>query len=306
MMRFLFISALLFLGLTSSSYAQNSLDLAVNGVGLSVGDSDTITGIRLNFRDDRMKRVNGINATIWMPHKDKGGDVYGYALGLPATGVDNLYGVGYGILGMGANRDIKGLAFGGLGAGAGRDIYGVAVGGLGVGAGRDVVGLMIGGLGAGAGQDLKGIIISGLGAGAGRDITGVVVSGVGGGAGRNFTGVSFSGVASGAGGTLKGVHMAGIAVGATTVRGIILSGFAAGGKDVYAISVAPAYFNVVPGGEMRGLSVSAFNRIQGEQKGVTIGIVNYARKLSGLQLGLINIAKNKDRLSVMPIFNYSN
>lgn len=344
-MRFLPIYALLLFGLLSSAQAQNSVDLTVNGVGLSVGDSESVTGVRLNYRDSRMKRVNGINATIWFPYDHnesnldgfRGGDVHGLALGIPATGVDNLYGMGYGILGVGANKDIKGIAVGGLGAGAGRDVRGIALGGLGVGAGRDVVGLsmgglgagagrdfkgiafgglgvgagndvvgvMVGGLGAGAGQDLKGIVVAGIGAGAGRDIVGIVFSGVGGGAGRHFTGASFSGVGTGAGGTLKGIHMAGVAVGASTVRGIMLSGVAAGGEDVYALSVAPAYFNIVPGGVMRGLSVSAFNRIQGEQKGITIGIVNYARTLSGLQLGLINIAKNKDRMSVMPIFNYA-
>lgn len=56
---------------------------------------------------------------------------------------------------------------------------------------------------------------------------------------------------------------------------------------------------------MRGLSISSFNRIQGEQKGITIGLLNYARKLSGLQIGLINIAKNKSRFSVMPLVNYA-
>jgi hypothetical protein len=333
-----FILLLLFLASHSQlAEARQSLDLTVGGVGLSIGDSEEVTGVRLNFRDRAMKRVNGVNATIWMPYKDFGGDVHGIALGLPVTGVDNLNGIGYGILGIGANRDIEGIAFGGLGAGAGRDVKGLAFGGLGVGAGRDVqgiafgglgagagrdfkgiafgglgvgagedvIGVMIGGLGAGAGQDVKGILVSGLGAGAGRDMVGLAISGIGSGAGRDFTGISMSGIATGAGGTLKGLHMAGIAVGASTMRGVMLSGFAAGGMDVHAFSIAPAYFKVPPGGEMRGLSISSFNRIQGEQFGITIGIVNYAKKLSGYQIGLINIADNKERFRILPFVNHS-
>jgi hypothetical protein len=334
-----FLTALLTLLIASSnvSQAQNSLDLTLGGVGLSIGDSKEVTGVRLNYRDRSMKRVTGINATIWMPYKNHGGDVTGIALGLPATGADNIKGIGYGILGVGANEDISGIAIGGLGAGAGRDMVGISVGGLGVGSGRDMKGLSFGGLGAGAGRDFVGIaagglgvgsgndargilmaglgagagrdaigiIASGIGAGAGRDIKGIAVSGVATGAGRNFTGISVSGVATGAGSTLKGLHIAGIGVGAPTVRGVMISGLAAGGQDVHAFSVAPAYFVVEQGGVMRGLSISSFNRIRGEQKGITIGIVNYARKLSGYQIGLINIANNKKRMKVLPFFNHA-
>ena len=89
------------------------------------------------------------------------------------------------------------------------------------------------------------------------------------------------------------------------MRGVMVSGLTAGGHDVYALSIAPAYFSVDHGGKMRGLSVSSYNRIQGEQKGVTIGILNYARKLSGYQIGLINVASNKDRFRIMPFINFA-
>ena len=56
---------------------------------------------------------------------------------------------------------------------------------------------------------------------------------------------------------------------------------------------------------MRGASVSAYNRIQGRQHGLTIGIVNIADELHGVQFGLINIAKNKARFRVMPIINWN-
>jgi len=314
-----------------------SLDLAVDGVGLSIGDSEEITGIRLNFRDRNMRRVTGINATIWTPHNGRGGDVKGLALGIPATAARNIHGIGYGILGVGAEKDFHGIAFGGLGAGAGnelkgiafgglgvgagqdvvgitgggvgagagRDLRGISFGGLGAGAGRDAVGVIVGGLGAGAGQDMKGIVFGGLGAGAGRDFFGIAISGVGTGAGRDFTGISVSGIATGAGGTLKGLHVAGVAVGGDTVRGIMISGIAAGGNDVKAFSFAPAYFHVDDHGVQRGVSISAFNRIKGDQNGLTIGIVNWARKLNGVQLGLLNFAGNKRSMKWMPLINWN-
>ena len=329
----LLVIALLF---PPSAEAQ-SLDLAVNGVGLSIGDSEEITGVRLNFRDRNLRRVTGINATIWMPYDGYGGDIKGLALGLPLTGGDNIEGIGYGLLGVGANasitgiavgglgagagkdlkgiafgglgvgagRDVVGITFGGLGAGAGQDLKGISMGGLGAGAGRDAVGVIFGGLGAGAGQDMKGILVAGVGAGAGRDFVGIAVTGIGLGAGRDLTGISMSGVATGAGRTLKGLHMAGIAVGGSTVRGIMLSGLAAGGHDVKAFSVAPAYFHVDEGGVQQGVSISAFNRILGDQDGLTIGIVNWARNLNGFQLGLLNFAGNKDRMKWMPFVNWN-
>lgn len=333
--RYLLLVALLF---PFAAKAQNSLDLTINNVGLSIGDSEEVTGLRLNFRDRHMRRVSGINATIWMPYDGHGGDVKGIALGLPLTGGENIEGIAYGILGVGANQSMTGIAFGGLGAGAGKDLKGIAFGGLGVGAGRDVTGIMFGGLGAGAGQDMTGIafgglgagvgrdmkgivfgglgagagqdmtgiVVAGMGAGAGRDMKGIAVSGIGAGAGRDFTGISVSGLATGAGGTLKGLHVAGLAVGATTVRGIMLGGFATGGHDVKALSIATGYFHVDEGGTQQGLSIAAFNRILGDQEGFTIGIVNWARHLSGVQIGLLNYAGNKRKMKWMPLFNVAN
>jgi hypothetical protein len=120
-----------------------------------------------------------------------------------------------------------------------------------------------------------------------------------------MTGVSLSGVAAGAGGTLRGIHVAGIGIGATNVRGIILSGFAAGGHDVYALSMAPGYFKIDHDGRQRGVSIAAFNRIRGVQEGLTIGIVNWTRQLEGIQIGLINGAGNKKRMRWMPFVNWN-
>ena len=45
---------------------SRSLDLTVDGVGLSIGDSRRVTGVRLNFRDRDLQEVNG-NARASVP-----------------------------------------------------------------------------------------------------------------------------------------------------------------------------------------------------------------------------------------------
>jgi len=68
--------------------------------------------------------------------------------------------------------------------------------------------------------------------------------------------------------------------------------------------VAPAYFHLAAGGRLEGVSVSAFNRVLGEQRGVAIGLLNYASRLHGVQIGLVNWADNNPAgLKVLPVAN---
>ena len=50
--------------------------------------------------------------------------------------------------------------------------------------------------------------------------------------------------------------------------------------------------------------MSPFNYIRGSQTGVSIGIVNSAWSVKGVQLGLVNIIRdNPAGLKVLPLFN---
>jgi hypothetical protein len=81
------------------AFAQG-LDLTVNHVGVGIGDVPRVIGLRLNYRDRAMQRVDGVNATIWTPYGEGGtGEVRGLALGVPATGAARVYGIATGILG---------------------------------------------------------------------------------------------------------------------------------------------------------------------------------------------------------------
>jgi hypothetical protein len=93
-------------------------------------------------------------------------------------------------------------------------------------------------------------------------------------------------------------------VGAPTVEGVVVSGVAAGAKDFTGLAVAPAYFRIEKGGLMRGVSVSAVNLNKGELQGLSIGLFNFARFLNGIQLGVLNYAKNNPKwLRLLPVMN---
>ena len=323
-----FVQFILAIGLLVPGPAAlaQSLDLTIDNYGVSIGDSRIVYGIRLNFRDRNMERVKGINATIWTPYKDaRGGEVEGLALGIPLTGARRITGAAIGILGAAADEEFTGLGVGGFGLGAGGNARGIMIGGFGVGAGGNVRGLTVGGFGAGAGGDILGITIGGFGAGAGGDIAGftfggfgagaggsikgITVGGFGAGAGADLRGITIGGIGAGAGGELRGLAIAGVMVGAPDVRGIVISGIMAGGHDVRAGVLAPIYFRLQsdddgPMGVMRGVSVSSFNHMKGDQRGLAIGLLNYAWELNGVQIGLLNYARNnRPGLRLLPIFN---
>lgn len=314
----------------------SSLDIPVKGYGLSIGNSSNFTGLRINFRDHHVEEINGINITLWPAKDNKYAEVNGLSLGiLPEAGA--MHGINLGLLGAGAEREIKGLNLGligigsggdltginigGIGAGSGGDAKGITVGLIGAGAGGNMVGLNIGGIGVGAGGNLSGIsvgligagsggnvngiTIGGIGAGAGKNMTGFNFGGIGVGAGENMTGINIGGIGVGAGNTLSGINIGGIGAGAPNVRGLTIGGIGAGGVDVRGVTLALANVRVTDDGQLSGLSASAFNWIKGSQSGVSLGVVNYAYRLNGFQIGLINYVKeNPKGLKILPLINF--
>lgn len=71
-------------------------------------------------------------------------------------------------------------------------------------------------------------------------------------------------------------------------------------------------------GKFTGLGTAAYNgyrdaeglvwglvNVTDHMSGLQLGFVNYTRTLHGLQIGLLNIVKDKDKLPVLPIVNWS-
>jgi len=88
-----------------------------------------------------------------------------------------------------------------------------------------------------------------------------------------------------------------------------LGGIGAGGHDVEGGILAPLYFKIESEkdgrlGRVKGVSISAFNHIKGEQFGLSIGLLNYAWELHGVQIGVLNYAgNNRKGLRLLPLFN---
>ena len=211
------------LSCSTSAFAQDgrrSLDLTVNHVGISMGDSREVTGLRINWRDTRLERVDGVNLTVWKVAKSSHGTVRGIALGAPFTGgrqitglaagvgieaEEKLAGISVSLIGSGAGTSVRGIHLGGIGMGSGGDVRGIGVGGIGVGAGGSLQGLMVGGIGAGAGGNVRGIVIGGIGAAAGGSIEGIAIGGIGVGAGGNSRGLLIGGIGTGLGRDFLGI-----------------------------------------------------------------------------------------------------
>lgn len=302
---------------------------------ISIGNYPRVDGVRINFRDRSLERVRGINLTIWEPHEPATGKVTGLALGLPMTGAGDVDGIGLGVFGVSATGVLRGITIGGIGAGSGGGVRGLAIGGIGVGSGGDLEGIIVGGIGAGgggnarglmiggigagvggnmrgialggigvaAGGDMTGLLIGGIGAGTGGNLRGIAISGIGTGAGGDVTGLTISGIGAGAGGTMKGIGIAGLGVGAPRIEGLFIAP-AVGALHARAIVIAPAFFRVEREGTFTGASVSAVNFVRGSQRGLSIGVVNFAHKLHGVQLGVINVAADQKSHRVLPIVNW--
>ncbi len=138
-------------------------------------------------------------------------------------------------LGAVSNGDIQGIVISGLGAVANRDIVGLAVAGLGTVTDRNLTGAGVAGLGVVANGALRGIGVGGLATVADGSITGVGIGGLAVVTDGRFTGFGVGGLAVVANDELRGVAMAGYSV------------------DTH---------------RMTGLSISAYNRVRGQQHGL--------------------------------------
>ena len=88
-------------------------------------------------------------------------------------------------------------------------------------------------------------------------------------------------------GRVGGITVAGLTVSSgEVVEGVTLSGLRVDTRDLLGLSIAP------------------LNRVRGEQRGITIGLLNSARILKGVQVGLLNhAANNPPALRWLPLIN---
>ncbi|HSG27637.1 MAG TPA: hypothetical protein VLA34_04090, partial [Candidatus Krumholzibacterium sp.] len=125
---------------------NKSLDLAINGYGLSFGNSARMNGIRLNFRDEDVEEVNGLNITLWKPGHNRRAVIRGISFGLYGPSACELKYLPIGLLSVEAECSIEGIALAGVATVSGGDINGIAVSGIATVADGTVNGIMLAGL----------------------------------------------------------------------------------------------------------------------------------------------------------------
>ncbi|MEM7180832.1 MAG: hypothetical protein AAF518_07960, partial [Spirochaetota bacterium] len=225
-----------------------------------------------------------------LPQKSK--DIYGLHIGTFSEFLRGRY----------PDESIRHAYLRGIGLGltiSDAELIGVGIAGLGI-ANQESKGVAMAPFTSQA-QTVQGITASGLVAITRQELTGLSISGVlsTGGKGRGISfasawsgwsyhkGITASGFVTSTTRELSGVSFAGIASAGNKGKGISLGGLYSGWEQFYGFSFS-ALKNKIH--NLYGLSVAPINQ-SSANRGVQIGIINYARETSYLQFGILNISQ---------------
>ena len=282
--------------------AKSVINSEVNGISFgTVPHAASLNGLNIGLGLISDEQMNGINLGI-----------------LAGVSNGNINGINFGGLALVSNGSMKGINFGGLALVSDGEIVGLNFGGLAQVANGNLLGINFGGLALVSNGDLTGFNLGGLALVSNGDLSGINLSLLASVADANMSGINFSGLALVSSGEIKGINLGGLAVvGAESLYGLSVtlgklqstdeilglgvSGYKTEVFDFHGINFTIAWTEIE---NLHGFSFAAYNRIYGEQKGLTIGIVNFAEELSGIQLGLINIANNNSGIfKILPFIN---
>ena len=280
----------------------SSLDLGISGVGISFGSATRWTGLRFNWRDRSLERIDGLNITLWKPGENVGGSVNGVALGLgPRAGY--MRGVSIGLLGVLPERAAYGVTIGGLGVVAEGSLTGLNVGLLGIVTEGPAYGLSIAGLGLVTEGGARGVNVAGLGLVSEGTMAGINLAGLGLVAERGIHGINGALLGVVTERELRGITVTGLgAVAEGNMTGITVGGL--GVVSDRAVQGIAAALLKVDTQDLQGLSVAGWTRVRHAQRGLSIGLFNQAEELHGVQFGLLNFAGNNHGLARWtPIIN---
>lgn len=155
---------------------------------------------------------------------------------------------------------------------AGRVDYGFQIAGAASLSRGNTEGGQIGGAAAITRGDLAGIQIAGAASMTGRDANGIQIAGGASGAKGSLSGIQIAGGATFAGGTANGIQIAG------------------------GTSIA---------NRLRGLQIAGGANIAGDATGLQIAPINIAKRMRGVQLGVVNITEDSDGTVPIGVINYS-
>jgi hypothetical protein len=321
------------LTLPAAAHGQ-SLDLGIANTGLSIGNSPRWTGLRINWADRDVERVNGVNLTLWKPpavRDDQGNSssanpdftMNGVALGLVAPVAARFNGVAAGLGGVIAHEAVNGIALGGIGVVSEGTLNGIVIGGLGVVAERGMSGIHLGGLGLVSEGRMRGINLAGLGTVSDGAMIGINAAGLGLVSEGDMSGVNLGGLGVVADGDLIGVTIAGLgAVSQGGMRGINVGGLALvaegpvewvniGGLAVVSSGgvrgITSALGAVVSDTSITGLSNALYRIEAPEVRGIAVALAHLrADRFTGVGTGAYTRIRGVQRGLTVAIYNHAN
>ena len=281
---------------------HTALNIPAGGYGVSIGNSARHSGLRFNWSDRGIEEINGVNVTLWVPGEPLSGTINGVGFGLGVTGAREINGLSFGLGGVFGEHALNGLSIGGLAIITSGDAAGVTVSGFGVVASGSLTGFNFGGVGCIAGGDMTGVSIGPLGLVGSGALTGVNLGGLALVAKERMVGVNFAILGLIAGGDIAGLNCtAGACQTPGDVAGLTVAVFRTKSDRVTGVDL-----NVVTT-DVRcstGLVTGLYNHIYDRQEGLSIGLLNRATTLYGVQIGIVNIAENNpEGFRVLPFVN---
>lgn len=232
-----------------------ALNIPFRKYGISIGNSQVFNGIRFNYADSYVQRINGINLTLWTKFKtalNPDAVVNGLSIGT-LVNAKKIRPLGVFVLGAAGCESVSGLSFAGIGIAASK-LNGISI-----------CGFMLGG------DVINGVTASSLFSNASRAVNGLNVSGLA---------VMSEGDINGIAAAIAGIY------GKETIRGIaVTAGYLQAGSTA-GLTVA-GYARI---DQVHGLSIALVNKSK-ELHGVQLGILNFAgNNRKGLRLiPLINM-----------------
>lgn len=302
---------------TQIDCSYSSLDLGSHNSGISFGNSPMWNGLRFNFSDCGIKEINGINITLWKPERSPGSLVRGISLGLSPF-VETIQGFSFGLAAVVAEKELTGINIGGLAVVSGGNISGISLGGLATVSQGISKGINIGGLAVVSEDDLYGINFGGLAVVAKGEMRGINIGGLAVVSENDLFGINLGGLAVVSKGEMKGINFGGLAVVTESeltglnsallalvskeeITGLNIVGYKVESPKISGLNVSLGWTDV---DDLKGISISCYNKIKGTQTGLVIGLFNVADELNGVQIGLLNIAKNNNSLAkILPFIN---
>jgi hypothetical protein len=278
----------------------------------------TVNGISLWLFAPAADRMNGINIGGVAPLARQ--RLWGVNLGgLGVISEGEVTGLSYGTLVVVGERSVTGISLGGLALVGQGPITGLNLSGMAVVSEDGVTGVSVGALGAVVSQGpIRGFQFGGLAVVSEEGLWGFQAAGLAGVTGGGMTGINLAGLALVAEDRITGLSVGGLAVvsqgpirwlqagGLAVVSEESVTGLTLAGYRIHAprlTGLALSIVHMTPT-DLTGIGVGGYNDVRGVQRGITIGLLNRAQELHGIQIGLFNFAENnRAPFRYLPVLN---